>query len=139
MFKAKPPNRRSLTVTAICRDASTLEALRSYLDRRVSYRAVVALSQATREPMASDCVLLYPDEFPSRSVQRLAKRLISNPTVSLVIIVTASPPSEYQTLDRARGSSNRLIVLSLPVWPWTLFATIESSLPSFRREGARLG
>jgi len=137
MFKARPENRRSLTVTVICNDASTLEGVGGYLSRRVTYRSVQAIGQANKESMASDCVVLYPDGFPARAVQRLAGHLASCPTVSLVIIATALP-TEYQILDRGRTTTNRLIVLSLPAWPWTLFAAIESSLPRIRREASRL-
>lgn len=137
MFRAKPETRRSLTVTAICNDASILEGLGRYLNRRVSYHSVLEMRQATRASMASDCVVFYPDGFPARAVQRLSRDLVSCPTVSLVIIVSARP-NEYQALDRALTASNRVIVLSPPVWPWTLFATIQSSLPSLRCEASRL-
>ncbi|HEY0465786.1 MAG TPA: hypothetical protein VGC79_16345 [Polyangiaceae bacterium] len=137
MFRAKPETRRNLTVTAICSDAATLDGLEGYLNRRVSFRCFRAIHRAGKESMAADCVVLYPDGFPPRAVQRLAKNLTSAPTVSLVIIVTARP-AEYQALDRARTANSRLIVLSLPAWPWTLFATIQSSLPSLRREASRL-
>ena len=137
MFKSRSEARRSLTVTAICSDAATLEGLAGYLHRRVAYRAVLTLGRANEESMASDCVLLYPDGFPARPAQRLAKRLISCATVSLVVIVTAQP-SEYEVLERDRTTSSRLMVLSPPAWPWTLFAAIESSFPSVHREASRL-
>ena len=124
-------------VTAICNDISTLEGLGGYMNRRVTYRSVLAVSEASKVSMSSDCVVLYPDGFPARAAQRLARDLINCPTVSLVIIVTAWP-NEYQALDRTRTANNRLIMLSPPAWPWTLFATIQSSLPSLRREASRL-
>jgi hypothetical protein len=137
MFRAKPPARRSLTVTVVCRDPSTIQGLEVYLARRVTCCVALALAQASKQSMASDCVVLYPDGFPARSAQRFANRLVDSPTVSLVVIVSAIP-AEYQSLGRARSLSNRLIVLSAPAWPWTIFATIESSLPTLRREPSRL-
>ncbi|HYQ42165.1 MAG TPA: hypothetical protein VER11_09355 [Polyangiaceae bacterium] len=124
-------------MTAIGNDAATLEGLGGYLNRRVAYRSVRALREASAAAMASDCVVLYPDGFPARAVQRLARDLINCPTVSLVILVTAQPDI-YQGIDRSRTANNRLIVLQPPAWPWTLFATIQSSLPSLRREVSRL-
>jgi len=137
MFRAKPETRRSLTVTAICSDAATLEGLGGYLDRRVSYRSILEIGQASEASLATDCVVLYPDGFPTRGVRHLVGRLVSSPTVSLVIVVTARP-NEYQSLDRALTANSSLIVLSSPAWPWTLFATIQSSLPSPRARASRL-
>ena len=124
-------------MTAICNDTSTVDGLEGYLKRRVSYHSVLEIGQASQASMASDCVVLYPDGYPARAVRQLARDLINSPTVSLVIIVTARP-IEYQALDRARTANSRLIVLSPPAWPWTLFATIQSSLPSLRRESSRM-
>ncbi|HET7544138.1 MAG TPA: hypothetical protein VFK05_29905 [Polyangiaceae bacterium] len=102
----------------------------------MSYRSVSAIGHLSKALLASDCIVLYPDGFPVRPAQRLAMDLINCPTVSLVIIVTTQ--TKYQELNRARTLSNRLIVLSPPAWPWTLFATIQSSLPSLHRETSRL-
>jgi hypothetical protein len=137
MFRQRPETRRSLTVTAISSDAATLEGLGGYLNRRVTYRPVFTIREASKASLASDCVVLYPDAFPAREVQNLARRLIGYPTVSLAIIVTARP-YEYQALDRGQTATNRLVVLSPPVWPWTLFATIQSSFPILRGEAWRL-
>ena len=138
MFNAKPATRRSLSVTAVSRDAATIEGLGCYLRRRVAFRAALASEEPSDESLRSDCVVLYPDGLPSRAAQRLARRLIGSPTVSLVIIVTALPVAEYQTLVGSRSSNNRLIFLPTPAWPWTVYATIESSLSGPYRAASRL-
>jgi hypothetical protein len=136
MFHPSPPTRRSLTVTVVSRDIATIDNLERYLFRRVWYRAALGLAEASRESLASDCVVLYPDGFSKSEAQRFARRLTFSPTVSLVIIVTAFP-ARFSLLACTQSASNRLIVLSQPTWPWTLFATIESSLPSPRRKSSR--
>ena len=88
--------------------------------------------------MRSDCVIFYPDGLPLRSAQRVARRLISSPIVSLVIIATDLPAADRQMLVGSRGASNRLIFLPMPAWPWTVFATIESSLPGRYRAASHL-
>ena len=108
MFNAKPATKRSLNVTVIGHDLATIEGLGGYLRRRFAFRAVLASEEPSEEAMRSDCVVLYPDELPRRSAQRLARRLISCPTVSLAIIVTALPAAERRTLVGSRSSSNRL-------------------------------
>ena len=137
MFNAKPATRRSLSVTAISHNAATIEGLGRYLRRRVTFRAALASEEPSEESLRSDCVVLYPDGLPARAAQRLARRLIGSPTVSLVIVVTALPAAERQALVGSRSSINRLIFLPLPAWPWTIFATIESSLPSRDRAASR--
>lgn len=137
MFQARRLVRRNLTVTLVCPDADVISGLERYLRYRVSCRVVLALAQASVDPMVSDCVVLYPDGFPVHPVQRFAARLIRSPTVPLVIIVTESP-EHFGSIDRGRRENNRLILFSPPAWPWTLFATIESSLPSPRREASQL-
>ena len=137
MFNAKPAAMRNLSVTGIAMDPGTLEGLGHYLRRRVAYRGVFAADEPSEESMRSDCVVLYPDGLPLRAAQRLARRLISCPTVSLVIIVTALPAAERQTLVGSRSASNCLIFLPIPAWPWTVFATIESSLPGRYRAASQ--
>ena len=137
MFNTKPATKRSLSITAISSDAATIEGLGHYLRRRVAFRAAFAPEEPSEETLRSDCVVLYPDGIPARSAQRLARRLISSPTVSLVIIVTGLSATECQVLVGSRSSINRLIFLPLTIWPWTIFAAIESTLPSLHRSASR--
>lgn len=138
MFNPKPATMRNLSITAISSDVATLEGLGSYLKRRVAYRGALAAEEPAEETMRSDCVIFYTDGVPPRAAQRLARRLISSPTVSLVILVTALSPKDCEALIGARSTSNRLIVLPAPAWPWTVFATVESSLPGKSRSVAQL-
>jgi hypothetical protein len=138
MFNAKPATKRSLNVTVIGHDMATIEGLGGYLRRRVAFRAALASEEPSEQTMRSDCVVLYLDELSRRSAQRLASRLISCPTVSLVIIVTSLSAGECRALVGSRSSSNRLIFLPRPAWPSTVFATIESGLPGRYRAASQL-
>lgn len=133
MFRISLPKRRSLTVTAVAQELSTLEGLGTYLTGRVSFRAVQGLTQAFVLSAASDVVLFYPDGFPMGPVQTFVRRLLGNATLSLVILATRCPDA-FLPLARSRASAHKFIVLQTPVWPWELFATIHSSLPAFRRD-----
>lgn len=138
MFNAKPATMRNLSVTAISSNAATLEGLGSYLRRRVAFRGALTAEEPSEETMRSDCVIFYPDGVAPRAAQRLARRLISSPTVSLVILVTALPLADCEVLVGTRSANNRLIVLPAPAWPWTVFATLESSLPGRYRVASQL-
>jgi hypothetical protein len=137
MFRISLPKCRSLTVTAVANDLATLEGLGVYLTRRVSFRAVDGLTQAFVLSAASDVVLFYPDGFPTGVVQKFARRLLGNATLSLVILATRRPDA-FLPLASSRAFAHKVIVLPAPAWPWELFATIHSSLPAFRRSAQRL-
>jgi hypothetical protein len=93
---------------------------------------VPTLEDAFATSAASDAVVFYPDGFATSAVRRFIRRLIGNATLSLVIIVTWHP-ERFAALDYMPAATNKFIVLSEPAWPWELFATIQSSLPRFRR------
>jgi hypothetical protein len=113
-----------------------VDGLARYLNPRGTFRAVLALPKAARNAMASDAVILYPDDFAAAGVLDLAVRLLNRKSVSLLIIVTANP-ARFRALERSRQATSKLVVLSKPAWPWTLLATIESTLQHARREGSR--
>ena len=136
MFQINVPTRRSLTVMTVADDIPTLEGLERYLHPRVSFLAVPELDGAVAGLAASDAVVLYPDGFAVRAVERFVRRLICDTTLSLVIVVTAQV-DRFRALSQSRATASRFIVLSQPVWPWELFATIQASLPYPRREDAR--
>ena len=136
MFQSNFPTRRSLTVTTIADDISTLEGLERYLHARVSFRAVTELEGAVASVAASDAVVLYPDGFAPNAVQHFVRHLIGNTSLSLVIVVTGQP-ERFRALSDSRATANRFIVLLRPVWPWELLATIQAGLPYPGREHAR--
>ena len=132
MFRLSFPKRRSLTVTVVAEDRSTLDSIGHYLKRHVTFLAVPTLEDAFVKSAASDAIVFYPDGFATVAVRRFVHRLLGHATLSLVIIVTAHP-QRFAGLDFLRAATNKFIVLSEPAWPWELFATIHSSLPRFRR------
>jgi hypothetical protein len=135
MFRLRTRKRRSLTVATVAADLSKLDSLERYLRGRVSVRAVSALEGAFATLAASDAVVFYPDGFAISAVRHFLRRLIGHTGLALVIVVTAEP-ERFQPLERARATANRFIVLSAPVWPWELLATMRSSVPGLREEDA---
>jgi hypothetical protein len=136
MFHLKFPKRRSVTITAVAEDVDTLESLAHYLRRRVSFNSARDLDHAFTTSAASDVVLFYPDGFSVPEVYEFALRVLGNTTLSLVVVVTGHP-ERFNVLLQASVMVNRLIVLAKPAWPWELFATIQSGLPSFGRQSVR--
>lgn len=136
MFRLNLSTRRSLTVTTVADDMTTLESLGRYLQRRVSFRAAPDLETAFASLAASDAVVFYPDGYAQRGVQSFVSRLISNTTLSLVIVVTKDP-ERFRALSQSRTTASQFIVLSQPAWPWELFATIAAGFPYVQHEDAR--
>jgi hypothetical protein len=139
MFRIHPPTPRHLVVTTVTDDLTTILELSSYFGRRVShFRAVPVLEAASSRLACSDAVLFYPDGFPRRPTQRFLSSLIASKHDSLVIIITACP-ERYPALSGASVTTDRLIVLQAPVWPWELYAAIHAVLPPLsQRRRARL-
>jgi hypothetical protein len=137
MFQVPPSRRRSLSVTVVRSEPQVADGLADYLKRRVSCRVLLALPSAKKGPLTSDVVVIYPDGFKAAQAARVVKRLVGNPTVCLIIVVTAAV-ERYRVFESVRGASSRLLVLQEPVWPWTIFATIQSGVPKLRQAAANL-
>jgi len=137
MFRIGLPKRRGLTVTGVTGDAGTLASMVQYFKGRVSFRAVPDLSQAFRVSASSDAVVFYPDEFEQKMGLRFLLMSIGNATLSLIVVVT-SDPGQFQAVAYSRGAVDKCIVLSKPIWPWELLATIQAGVPGYRRGTSRL-
>lgn len=138
MFRTSLPKRRGLTVTGVAGHPGTLESMARYFGGRVSFRAVPDLNQAFRVCASSDVVVLYPDEFAQKATLRLLSELIGNVSLSLIIVVT-SAPSHFQAVAYSRGAVDKCIVLSKPIWPWEILATLQAGVPAYRKGTSRLG
>jgi hypothetical protein len=137
MFRLSARKRRSLTVTGIASDAATLEGLGHYLGQWFWFNAARDLEAGFVASAASDAVVFYPDGFAPAKHPGFVRRLIGNATLSLVIVVTEHP-ERFRALARSRVASDKFIVLSQPIWPWDLLATLQASLPGFRKQVSRM-
>jgi hypothetical protein len=133
MFHIRSPKRRSLTVVAVGSDVAAFEGVAHYLAPKVWFRSVRGLREAFVRSAAADVLIFYPDELAPHEAQRFTLQAISNVTLSLIIVVTEHK-ERFLGLTRWHGAINRVIVLAPPVWPWELFATIQSALPQIGRE-----
>src|SRR5580658_1730433 len=132
------PGRRRLHVTIVSDNPETRDGMEAYLQRAGvttnGTKDVDRLSEMT--PPASSAVLLFPDDFRSESVLSALATLRFRRPKTLPVLVTKEP-KRFESLLTSKSGLAPLLV-SKPVWGWTILDAIRARLDSETPENERL-
>ena len=122
----------SVQVTIVAASAETLDGLQAYLSRAgVGTRATRELAGACAHPCSA--VILFPDDFSPRDVQRELRRL-RRERPHLVPLVVTGEPDRYARMSDVDGTRRTPIVLIKPAWGWTILEAIREAVEPPGRE-----
>jgi len=122
----------SVQVTIVAASAETLDGLQAYLARAgVGTRATRELAGACAHPCSA--VILFPDDFSPKDVQRELRRL-RRERPQLVPLVVTSEPDRYAWVSEIGGNGREPVVLIKPAWGWTILEAIREVVEPPGRE-----
>lgn len=123
----RPSKDSRMVVLIACNNDETLIRLRDYLTNAgIEARATRSLVDTLQPSPNVDAVVLFPDDFKTSEVTARLPGLFGAGTASLLVLVTADSQTFARSL--ANAGNTRWVLISKPVWSWTILDVLRGSV-----------
>jgi hypothetical protein len=130
-----PRKTQRLSVTVVSRNASTLEALDTYLRgagvATATTGAIERLIEVT--PASAAAVILFPDEY-SADLAITALGALSRLRPDVLPVIVTNEPRRFVEASSDEDLAVSPLVMPKPAWAWTILDAVRTRLDTRPRE-----
>jgi hypothetical protein len=128
-MKPRSPKTSSLLVTVVSKNATTADALKTYLQG--AGVVVTTTSEIGRivamTPPSTAAVILFPDEYEAEVALPALSQLKKARPETLAVIVT-NEPRRFECVGSESARVAEPLVLAKPAWAWTILDAVRARL-----------